>query len=229
MKIGSEAFRKYNFDEKASRLMGNFNLRYECSDARDDFAAQRRSQGDKSGYSLPLSDDTLDSLDEDHTGHLMCDHNEEENEDEDEIQQLSVIGEKAAHKLHEMNAMENLLQTIGWTQTSTKSNTEKVSDLGKATDSVLDSVDPNINWGALLQDKREEILSKRSESANEVVTETMDNTPMSLKSYAYYFLKQIHNVVKMVTKEYLDESFSFDCKEIRQLKENICCDFPPQY
>ncbi len=48
---------------------------------------------------------------------------------------------------------------------------------------------------------------------------------MSLKSYAYYFLKQIHNVVKMVTKEYLDESFSFDCKEIRELKENICCDF----
>ncbi len=121
----SEAFRKYNFDEKASRLMGNFNLRYECSDARDDFAAQRRSQGDKSGYSLPLSDDTLDSLDEDHTGHLMHDHNEEENEDEDEIQQLSVIGEKAAHKLHEMNAMENLLQTIGWTQTLHKSQYRK--------------------------------------------------------------------------------------------------------
>ncbi len=38
----SEVFHKYTFSDKYLQLMDNFNLRYECSDARDDFAAQRK-------------------------------------------------------------------------------------------------------------------------------------------------------------------------------------------
>ncbi len=38
----SEVFHKYTFSDKFLQLMDNFNLRYECSDARDDFAAQRK-------------------------------------------------------------------------------------------------------------------------------------------------------------------------------------------
>ncbi|KAJ7229539.1 hypothetical protein B0H12DRAFT_1029993 [Mycena haematopus] len=44
-----EAFTDYAFTDKAERLMRNFNLRYECNDARDDFSAQDRQK-----RSLPL-------------------------------------------------------------------------------------------------------------------------------------------------------------------------------
>jgi hypothetical protein len=38
-----EAFGRYNFRTKALTLMKNFNVRYECNDARDDFASQDRA------------------------------------------------------------------------------------------------------------------------------------------------------------------------------------------
>ncbi|KAJ7106602.1 hypothetical protein C8R44DRAFT_638159, partial [Mycena epipterygia] len=34
-----EAFTDHKFNTKANKLMCNFNVRYECNDARDDFAA----------------------------------------------------------------------------------------------------------------------------------------------------------------------------------------------
>ncbi len=43
----SEALHNHKFSDKFIQLMDNFNLRYECSDARDDFAAQRNLQLDK--------------------------------------------------------------------------------------------------------------------------------------------------------------------------------------
>ncbi|KLO04885.1 hypothetical protein SCHPADRAFT_799501, partial [Schizopora paradoxa] len=38
----TETFNNHVFSEKERNLMDNFNLRYECSDARDDFASQRK-------------------------------------------------------------------------------------------------------------------------------------------------------------------------------------------
>ncbi|KAF8183538.1 hypothetical protein K438DRAFT_1519160, partial [Mycena galopus ATCC 62051] len=37
-----EAFGRYTFTDKATTIMKNFNVRYECNDARDDFASQDR-------------------------------------------------------------------------------------------------------------------------------------------------------------------------------------------
>lgn len=42
MQNWSEVLDKYEFSNKFQNLMNNFNLRYECSDARDDFSAQRK-------------------------------------------------------------------------------------------------------------------------------------------------------------------------------------------
>ncbi|KAJ7655448.1 hypothetical protein B0H17DRAFT_956444, partial [Mycena rosella] len=39
-----ETFREYEFSEKALTLMKNFNVKYECNDARDDFASQDRQR-----------------------------------------------------------------------------------------------------------------------------------------------------------------------------------------
>ncbi len=38
----TEVFQSFIFSDRYLHLMDNFNLRYECSDARDDFVAQRK-------------------------------------------------------------------------------------------------------------------------------------------------------------------------------------------
>ncbi|KAJ7304712.1 hypothetical protein DFH08DRAFT_721486, partial [Mycena albidolilacea] len=60
----SETFREHNFSAKALRLMNNFNIRYECNDARDDFSALDR----RKRRALPLfskGGSNSDSEDED--------------------------------------------------------------------------------------------------------------------------------------------------------------------
>ncbi|KAI0091809.1 hypothetical protein BDY19DRAFT_875609, partial [Irpex rosettiformis] len=41
-KSWSESFDSHEFSQRQCDIMNNFNLRYECRDARDDFAAQRK-------------------------------------------------------------------------------------------------------------------------------------------------------------------------------------------
>ncbi|KAI0825485.1 hypothetical protein BC629DRAFT_1267558, partial [Irpex lacteus] len=38
----NETFEEYQFTDRQKEIMKFFNLRYECNDARDDFAAQRK-------------------------------------------------------------------------------------------------------------------------------------------------------------------------------------------
>lgn len=45
----TEAFQRTNFLPEHTQLMKNMNLLYECLDARDDYAAQRRAEGHTSG------------------------------------------------------------------------------------------------------------------------------------------------------------------------------------
>ena len=55
-----EAFTKYQFSEFHKQLMNNFNIRYECLDARDDYRAQMKKG------SAPLFHSSWDDLDANH-------------------------------------------------------------------------------------------------------------------------------------------------------------------
>ncbi len=60
----SEAFHIHELMISRQQLMDNFNLRYECSDARDDFAAQRKlmaNQGKLLG-NLPFDDEVCNNI-----------------------------------------------------------------------------------------------------------------------------------------------------------------------
>ena len=60
-----ETFQENKFSERDCRVMDNFHLRYECNDARDDFAAQRK-MGMFVNNDLPpgMSDTALEELDD---------------------------------------------------------------------------------------------------------------------------------------------------------------------
>ncbi|KAG5221681.1 ATP-dependent DNA helicase [Salix suchowensis] len=55
-----EAFLKHTFSEEHSRIMNNFNLRYECLDAKDDFRTEMKTNAN-ANVSFPFDDDYMTS------------------------------------------------------------------------------------------------------------------------------------------------------------------------
>ena len=45
-KLWDEEFQQHSFSEEERRYLCNFNVRYECLDARDDYQAQMKKAGD---------------------------------------------------------------------------------------------------------------------------------------------------------------------------------------
>ena len=71
------AFDDYNFTTKQKNLMNNFNLRYECLDARDDYSAQMKDSEKEDKQFWQSSDNN--QLDQEYTG--WKDEDEELNDD----------------------------------------------------------------------------------------------------------------------------------------------------
>ncbi|KAF6759527.1 hypothetical protein DFP72DRAFT_796259, partial [Ephemerocybe angulata] len=96
-----EAFNRYVFSERQTQLMANFNMRYECYDARDDYGAIVKSKGSN-------DDDDDDSDDE-----LGYADDGENAEDDDEY--LAMVLGKAASSLNQSNsAIVAALKSAGW-------------------------------------------------------------------------------------------------------------------
>ncbi|EDQ98417.1 uncharacterized protein LACBIDRAFT_302382 [Laccaria bicolor S238N-H82] len=104
-----EAFCGYAFSARQLELMNNFNIKYECNDARDDYSAQMKKKGEREGI-LSSWDDTGGELDAN-----FPDFGEDGPLDIDES--LYMLGDPNSinnQKLHEMNRIENVVQNAGW-------------------------------------------------------------------------------------------------------------------
>ncbi len=107
----TESFQNFTFSDKYIHLMDNFNLRYECSDARDDFVAQRKllENNGKNPVNMPFNNDDLNDIDKDNIEEDAMDmvnkddHFDQEQECQDPF---AVIGETAAKYLMQMNTVE---------------------------------------------------------------------------------------------------------------------------
>ena len=59
-----ETFTNHKFTAEQKQLMKNFNLRYECNDARDDYSAQLKQKNSSSQMSASwLTSDLIDNND----------------------------------------------------------------------------------------------------------------------------------------------------------------------
>ncbi|KAJ7222667.1 hypothetical protein B0H12DRAFT_1031258 [Mycena haematopus] len=102
-----KAFEDYSFTDKAERLMRNFNLRYECNDARDDFASQDRQRK----RSLPL----FSGQDIDHSGTGDLGGEFGETDFSSFFDQISDIkGRKQLAFEAKMQVIANVLTSCGW-------------------------------------------------------------------------------------------------------------------
>jgi hypothetical protein len=92
--------------------MKNFNLRYECNDARDDYSAKLKSKEDKDGF-FPswATNNVLKDLDQN-----ILDYDDNNNDKLDEMEENIYLEPTFAHirKLEEMNTIENIVQNAGW-------------------------------------------------------------------------------------------------------------------
>jgi hypothetical protein len=108
-----ESFMGHQFSLRQVELMKNFNLRYECNDARDDYSAKRKKDSDKGGFFASwATNDMLENLDEstqaydddgpidttlDESAYLSCGHSPESDK-----------------KIRQMNEIERIVKNAGW-------------------------------------------------------------------------------------------------------------------
>jgi hypothetical protein len=104
-----EAFAGYSFSARQLELMKNFNIKYECNDARDDYSAEMKKKNEREGI-VGSWDDSGGELDTN-----FPDFGEDGPSDIDEA--LYTLGDPNSinnQKLHEMNRIENVVQNAGW-------------------------------------------------------------------------------------------------------------------
>ncbi len=109
------------------------------------------------------------------------------NEEEEDCQEpFAVLGEKASGNLMKMNAVENLLHSIGWTKT--KLNTES-SKFPK-----FDDINHSHDWNSVLEDKKNEILASRADTCT---SNPMPDTAAPLSARALVCIKAYLNQLKI--------------------------------
>jgi len=192
-----ESFLSYKFNQRQRELMENFNIKYECLDAQDDFHAQLRkgsvilpSWGDK--YN-PIMDHTdLDQLDVDYQGAAI---NCSVEFDAD----FKEIGKREKKRQLDMTTMQTVVVQTGWTEVvMAESNTQP------SPPAFLQSGN---QWKAAVQRKRQDILDIRAENlpscANNTANSSHNNT---VRIIDQTYLEKTHHSTQ--TKLVLDEIVS---------------------
>ena len=182
-----EAFTNYQFSGYHKQLMSNFNIRYECLDARDDYRAQMKKG---TAPLLHLSWDDLDA-NQDPTAHH--DENETNYEDLncDDVPVDLTIGKAQHNRVIQMETINNVLRNTGWTH-------EKPVEKNANPQFTPSRVLPGSEWRAEVMKKRQEIQDNRN--ANYLISKNLNKPNQHLSQGR-------ENEVKVVDKSYLEKKF----------------------
>ncbi|KAF9460479.1 hypothetical protein BDZ94DRAFT_1377103 [Collybia nuda] len=155
-----ETFNDYSFTEQQKQFMKNFNIRYECNDARDDYAVQMK-RGDIPSGVFPewMNSDVLNELGDDDTDYFEganfgCSdpHDEEENPNK-----YTDMGKYGISRYEEMEAIRIGVKEAGWLDPSP--NGINPFDTKPIQPNIMQS---SSKWKAVVSDKRQEVLAERN-------------------------------------------------------------------
>jgi len=182
-----DVFNDYKFETHQLQLMKNFNIRYECLDARDDYRAQLKKGIDKS---LLGSWENLQGED----GHEI--ESFPRNAYSDIIYDDMPVGSETHGKnfllrIKSMNMMKMILTDNGWTNPK-KSLLSPIYDFF-----IPDRILSSHEWEADVKKLKQKCIDKRNEN-NKFVSDNPD--PQLSRNFK-------ENVVKIVDKSYLEKSF----------------------
>jgi hypothetical protein len=151
-----DAFISHQFNLRQSEIMKYFNVRYECLDARDDFAAQMK-KGENIGifsnwdvYENLQTDMSPQSLQEGDA--FDC--------SEDPINDDNIIGPTTNKRNKDMAKVEEIMHTAGWFDDSP----DGPAEVGDLTPIIPTKIQSGNEWKTVVQNKRQEVLEERSKN-----------------------------------------------------------------
>jgi hypothetical protein len=186
------AFQEYNFTPEQERYMRNFNVRYECLDARDDYRAQMMKDAN------PIAGSWFKDSDVKIEDELHCTGPEDHDIQFDDLPSDALaLGPNQKKRAKEMDAVGRMMTDLGWTeplhhiQESPVSFTPEVFKPGNAWEQDIDNMKQKI----LDEKKAHHLISNHSCSKN---ADMQEIPPHNART---------PNVVKIVDKSYLDRNF----------------------
>ncbi|KAJ7441884.1 hypothetical protein FB451DRAFT_1058020 [Mycena latifolia] len=144
----AQTFRYHDFTKRELELMGNFNVRYECNDARDDhFAQMQRKMKEAEAGSVHVKVHPLmghrDQLNDD-MNTVMYEY-EEESDGEDG----AYIGPKTMRMKQQMDEMKSILKNSGWLRKNCVGEAPFVD-----VDRILPEYKTRSTWSSLVKSER---------------------------------------------------------------------------
>ena len=191
-----EAFQRHSFQRNEMDMMNNFNIRYECLDARDDFRAQL-----KKGTATNLfgSWETVDAEDN------HCDDpsnlNEPTIEFDDAPSDPLGLGQKQIKRMKEMEMVNHMLTATGWTDPILGNDDRQHPAAAIFKPNKIFS---GKEWEQEVDKEKQRILEKKNQH----------NTPRNIASLNEVPLQESRvrtaNVVKVVDKSYFEKNFCIE-------------------
>jgi Helitron helicase-like domain at N-terminus/PIF1-like helicase len=157
-----QAFNEYIFSPAQKILMSNFNLRYECLDARDDYSAKMKDNNKEDNKFWETPEDN--PLDQEYTGW--------KDNDEDLNDEMYLTGSCRQNdtKEEEMRQVEQIVAHAGWLDES-PDGINKIDSEG-----ITPTVDKSgTQWSSLIQLIRKMIVADRSKNLPTGPNKQLDN------------------------------------------------------
>ena len=198
-----DAFNTNVFNTRQSEIMKYFNVRYECLDARDDYAAQMK-KGENVG--IFSNWDVYDNLNSDHTSFegddFVCDIN---------LVNENNIGPKTEKRNRDMLHVEQIMHDAGWFDESPNGP----ADVGDLTPVLPAQLQSGKDWTAIVQCKRQELIDERCKNIPDNI-DTIHKISYNSESSAE---------VKIVDKTYLTAKFKAKVEKDQNIIDITVSDF----
>ena len=179
-----DAFTDYDFTKQQQQLMRNFNIKYECLDARDDFRAKMIAGSAPNDWSIHNSDIDGNGADSYH------------DEDNDPCIELTVcdipepdtkaMSRSEIKRQREAGEIRDVLQRVGWLDQSPVVHTLDVEHF------VPQNSLSAATWKSVLQAKKLDTIENKAFNHQSEITNLQSFTP---------------NVVKVVDQSYLEKKY----------------------
>jgi hypothetical protein len=206
-KTWDEEFSSHLFEQRHKDVMGFLNLKYECSNARDDYAAQRRKMKSKEDFvDFFRPDASMDDLDrERHVDNTAEEWDEGELAAEFQELLLDPSDLTQRHNLQKQQ-IERVMRTSGWLDPLVDGDITKLA----RNDNVAFDMNSANEWKNVLMAKRDSILKQKFEQAdNKKAHSTIPVTNPG-----------VVDTIKVVDGDYINKNFSAEDVDAQQQVED---------
>jgi hypothetical protein len=204
-----QAFVSYRFNDRDKEIMNNFNLRYECLDARDDYHSALKKKNRKFGLhnSNNVNDTIFDSdsdVSEDDQYNTLADGSYEE------------VGPVHLKTLRDMQQAESIVRQAGWLK-KCSGNLDAINTDPIEVEDMLSS-----EWTSLVKEARASALKKKQAnipniSESVVANKLRDNVEIVDADYFKYNFKAKKELDNKIVNDVVRE-FKLNKEQLRAFK-----------